>query len=69
MKFTTIPRIKRISLRRPALRRRRLYARKALFEMKGGPIDKAWLVCPGTLAFSVGQWRGYYDGENKWVDL
>ncbi|BCD83632.1 hypothetical protein PSm6_00390 [Pseudomonas solani] len=69
MKLTSIPRIKRISMRRKTPRRRRIYARKRVFRMEGGPIDRAWLVCPGTLAFSVGQWRGYYDGDNKLVDL
>lgn len=69
MKLTTIPRIKPVSLAATRFRRRRIYARKAWFRLDGGPIQSAWLCTPGTLCFRVGEWRGYYDGSNKWVAL
>lgn len=69
MKLTTIPRIKRISLRRKRFeRRRRLYAHKTAWRMEGGPLHQAWLCCPGTLRFSIPGWSGYYNGDNKWVE-
>ncbi|PNG11904.1 hypothetical protein CXK97_19485 [Stutzerimonas stutzeri] len=69
MRLTTIPRIKAVSLAKMRIRRRRLSALKQSFALDGGPITRAWLCTPGTLCFRVGGWRGYYDGENKWVDL
>jgi hypothetical protein len=69
MRMTTIPRIKGISLGKMRIRKRRLSALKQSFRLDGGPISRAWLCTPGTLCFQVGEWRGYYDGENKWVGL
>lgn len=37
--------------------------------MEGGPIAIANLYSSGTLPFRLGPWYGYYNGENKWVDL
>ncbi len=55
---------------RHRLRKRALVAGKSiLWRMKDGPVDKAWLKTPGTLPFRLGSWFGYYDGENKWVQL
>ncbi len=62
-------RVRRIDLSRPRLRRRVLSALKSSFHLKGGPIAKAWLCTPGTLIFTLGEWRGYYDGSNEWVPL
>lgn len=62
-------RIKRTDLSCPRFRRRRLYARKRQFELTGGPICLAWLTTPGTLVFRLGDWFGYYDGNNNWVQL
>lgn len=70
MKLKTIPRIKGIDLRRKRFQaRRRLFAHKRSWLMRGGPLHKAWLCSPGTLRFSYQQWRGYYDQSNKWVSL
>lgn len=69
MKLTSIPRIKRVSLDRPRLRRPRPSARKINFLLRGGPLNMAWLCSPGTLCFSYRDWRGYYDQSNKWVSL
>lgn len=69
MKLTSIPRIKRVSLDRPRLRRPRPSARKINFLLRGGPLSMAWLCCPGTLCFSYRNWRGYYDQDNRWVSL
>lgn len=70
MKLTSIPRIKRIDLRRKRFQRRRvLSACKKSWGMSGGPLHRAWLCSPGTLRFSIPGWSGYYDGDNKWVDL
>ncbi|MEA9994585.1 MULTISPECIES: hypothetical protein [unclassified Pseudomonas] len=62
-------RIKRIDLSRPRIRRRVLSALKSSFQLKGGPITRAWLCTPGTLTFTLGEWRGYYNGNNEWVQL
>jgi len=43
--------------------------RKTLFPMKGGPISELRMHCHGTLAFRLGEWRGYYDSKNEWVAL
>ncbi|PWU30130.1 hypothetical protein DK254_08385 [Pseudomonas sp. RW407] len=69
MKLTTIPRIKRVSLARPRLRRPRISSRKVPYLLQGGPLNMAWLCSPGTLRFSYQHWRGYYDQSNKWVSL
>lgn len=55
------------SLKQSAIRRRAIYKKTALFSMIGGPIDSAWLSTPGTLLFSIGEFKGYYDWQNKWV--
>ena len=57
---------------RPAkfyVRKRRVYAVKARFPMIGGPVSFAWLCTPGTLVFSLGEFKGFYNSENKWVDI
>ena len=46
-----------------------LHAFKSSFRLKGGPIKSAWLCTPGTLVFTLGEWRGYYDSNNEWVPL
>lgn len=69
MKLTSIPRIKKISLAVRKPRRRRIHARKASYQLDGGPLSHAWLCTPGTLLFRVGEWFGFYDGENKWVQI
>ncbi|KAA0946725.1 hypothetical protein FQ186_06565 [Pseudomonas sp. ANT_H14] len=61
--------MKRIDLSRPRIRRRVLRALKKSYHLTGGPITRAWLCTPGTLTFSLGQWRGYYDDKNEWVAL
>lgn len=70
MKLTSIPRIKKICMRQKRFRqKRRLYAVKRSWAMTGGPVRNAWLCTPGTLKFSIPGWSGYYDSENKWVEL
>nr|WP_134602729.1 hypothetical protein [Pseudomonas aeruginosa] len=70
MKLTTIPRIKKINLSQKRFeRRRRLYASKRSWRLDGGPLNRAWLCSPGTLRFSIPGWSGYYNDENKWVEL
>jgi len=46
-----------------------LVGRAIRHDMSGGPLSAAWLCSPGTLAFRVGEWRGYYNGKNEWVKL
>lgn len=65
----TPQRTKRINLSRPRLRRRVLRALKKSYQLAGGPIKRAWLCTPGTLTFSLGEWRGYYNAKNEWVAL
>jgi hypothetical protein len=62
-------RVRRIDLSRPRIRRRVLHAFRSSFRLKGGPIKSAWLCTPGTLVFTLGEWRGYYDSNNEWVPL
>lgn len=69
MRLTSIPRIKRISLAVRKPRRRVICARKARYRMNGGPVSEAWLCTPGTLLFRIGAYRGFYDNENKWVQI
>ena len=59
-------RITRFRVRRNpvAIGRRRMGVR-----MEGGPISTANLHSAGTLPFRLGPWYGYYDSDNKWVDL
>lgn len=38
-------------------------------DMIGGPIPRALLATNGTLPFRLGEWRGFYNGKNEWVDL
>lgn len=42
---------------------------KRLHRMKDGPVSSLWLHSAGTLPFRIGQFFGYYDKENKWVEL
>lgn len=69
MRLTTIPRIRRVNLDKQRIRRRQISAKKSFFRLDGGPLRGAWLSTPGTLSFSMGEWRGYYDIKNKWVQL
>ncbi len=62
-------RIKRTDLSRTRIRRRVLRAFKSSFRLKGGPIESAWLCTPGTLVFTLGEWRGHYNAKNEWVAL
>ncbi len=62
-------RIKRNDLSRRRIRKRVLRAFKSSFRLKGGPIESAWLTTPGTLVFSLGEWRGHYNAKNEWVAL
>lgn len=62
-------RLKRIDLSRPRIRRRVLRAFKSRFTLRGGPVSAAWLCTPGTLVFTLGEWRGYYNAKNEWVQL
>ena len=64
-----IPKIKKIDLSKYRVRRRRLTCRKLRYSLDGGPVTHAWLCTPGTLIFSVGEFRGFYDSENKWVQI
>lgn len=61
--------IKRIDLSRPRIRRRVIRALKRSYQLTGGPITRAWLCTPGTLTFSLGEWRGHYNAKNEWVAL
>ena len=65
----SILRIKKISLAQKKPLRRPVTKKMRRFEMFGGPVRIALLSTPGTLAFRLGDWRGYYDMRNKWVDL
>lgn len=63
-----------LKIRRPSLavrkpRKRVLHVRKTLYRMNGGPAKRLWLSAPGTLRFSINGFHGFYDKENKWVDL
>lgn len=69
MKFDTLKRLKRISMSVTKPRKRRLYAKKMSFSMSGGPISTAHLCTPGTLVFRLGEWHGFYDRKNNWVQL
>ena len=62
-------RIKRNDLSRRRIRKRVLRAFKSSFRLKGGPIESAWLSTPGTLVFTLGEWRGHYNAKNEWVAL
>ena len=62
-------RIKRNDLSRRRIRKRVLRAFKSSFRLKGGPIESAWLSTPGTLVFTLGEWRGHYNSKNEWVAL
>ncbi|MBS6081868.1 MAG: hypothetical protein KIC49_11700 [Pseudomonas fluorescens] len=62
-------RIKRNDLSRRRIRKRVLRAFKSSFRLKGGQIESAWLSTPGTLVFSLGEWRGHYNAKNEWVAL
>lgn len=59
----------RVNLGRMRICKRRIFAFKQRFHLEGGPISTAWLSTPGTLVFKVGDFYGYYNGENKWVEL
>ncbi len=59
------PRVARQRIRKRAV----VAGRSILWRMEDGPIESAWLKTPGTLPFRLGSWLGYYDGENKWVQL
>jgi hypothetical protein len=65
----SIPLIKKVDLSRPRFRRRPVRAFRYRQYMSGGPIDIAWLSTPGTLVFTLGDWRGYYNGKNEWVQI
>lgn len=69
MKLTSIPRIKRISLSVTKPRRRAIASRVFRNLMSGGPCRSLYLSCPGTLCFSVGEFRGYYNAKNEWCEL
>ena len=62
-------RIKRNDLSRRRIRKRVLRAFKSSFRLKGGPIESAWLSTPGTLVFTLGEWRGHYNAKNEWVAI
>lgn len=62
-------RIKKMSLARPRLRRRKLFAHKQSFRLGGGPMRSAWLSTPGTLCFRLGEFHGYYNSDNQWVQI
>lgn len=49
MKLTTIPRIKRVSLDSPRLRRPRPSTRKINFPLRGGALSMAWSSPRSTL--------------------
>ena len=42
---------------------------KRSYLLIGGPYNGRWmyLSSPGTLHFSVGEWKGYYNNDNRWV--
>lgn len=48
-----------------------MLAKTVRYSMSGGPFDgrACWLTTPGTLVFTLGKWKGYYDVNNKWVDV
>lgn len=43
--------------------------RRVMMFMSGGPIDRLMMHSSGTLPFSLQGMRGYYDNENRWVEL
>lgn len=59
------PKVRKLFLRRRAI----LKGRKTLLQLSGGPLKSAYLQTPGTLCFSLGAWRGFYNSENQWVQL
>ncbi|MAG68421.1 MAG: hypothetical protein Tp138OMZ00d2C19078221_12 [Prokaryotic dsDNA virus sp.] len=44
---------------------------KARHMLHGGPLDghKVCLCTSGTIPFSMGEYRGYYDMSNQWCGL
>lgn len=59
----------RVNLSKKAVQKRRLYPKKSLYRLFGGPVSMAWLSTPGTLVFRIGDIKGMYDSKNNWVPM
>jgi len=64
-----IPKIKKISMAVKRHRRRVITHRKYLNRMLGGPVSELYLSAPGTMLFRLGEFHGFYNGKNEWVQL
>lgn len=64
-----IPRIKKISMAAKRHRRRVITHRKYLNHMSGGPACALYLSTPGTMLFKLGEFHGFYNVKNEWVQI
>jgi hypothetical protein len=65
----SIPRIIKVNLSAKRIRKRVVNNRTYKIELAGGPVESLFLSCPGSLIFTLGEFSGFYNSKNEWVQI